>query len=96
MLAAQINFNIFPDDGLIINNNISITNTLHGHPNGANSYKINIDGKVIAYSTDCEHPEGLNKNVIENAKNSDILIHDAQYHGSELKKYKGCVFWCGF
>ncbi len=89
MLAAQIHFNIFPDDGLTIKDNISITSTLHGHPNGANSYKINIDGKVIAYSTDCEHPEGLNKNVIENAKNSDILIHDAQYHGSELKKYKG-------
>jgi|TARA_Y100000996_G_C22532233_1_gene646971 phosphoribosyl 1,2-cyclic phosphodiesterase len=90
MLQADINLNIFPNDGLIIKNNIKITSALHGHPNGANSYKIAIGDKIIAYSTDCEHPtHTLNKNIIENAQNSDILIHDAQYHGSELNKYKG-------
>ena len=31
----------------------------------------------------------MNKNIIENARNADILIHDAQYHGYELEKYKG-------
>ena len=89
MLAATINLNIFPEDGLPINDKISISSSLHGHPNGANSYKINVNDKIIAYSTDCEHPKELNKNIIENAKNSDILIHDAQYHNSELEKYKG-------
>ena len=89
MLQADMNLNLFPENGLKIKENINIESTLHGHPNGANSYKIIIGDKVIAYSTDCEHPEKLNKNVIENARNSDILIHDAQYHGSELNKYKG-------
>ena len=89
MLQADMNLNLFPENGLEIKENINIESTLHGHPNGANSYKIIIGDKVIAYSTDCEHPEKLNKNVIENARNSDILIHDAQYHGSELNKYKG-------
>jgi len=90
MLQAKINLNNFPDEGLIINDYISIDHTLHGHPNGANSYRITIGDKIIAYSTDCEHPsEGLNKNIIENAKNSDILIHDAQYHNHELDKYRG-------
>ena len=90
MLDADINLNIFPDEGLKIKENITITSSLHGHPNGANSYKIKIADKIIAYSTDCEHPaEHLNKNIIENARNADILIHDAQYHGYELEKYKG-------
>ena len=89
MLKADINLKVFPEHGLIINDNISIENSLHRHPNGANSYKINIHNKIIAYSTDCEHPDELNKNIIENAKNSDILIHDAQYHNSELSQYKG-------
>ena len=89
MLEAKINLNNFPEEGLVIKDNISIDSCLHGHPNGANSYKININDKAIAYSTDCEHPKELNKNIIENAKNSDILIHDAQYHNSELEKYKG-------
>ena len=89
MLEADINLNVFPEEGLAIKDDISITSSLHGHPNGANSYKINIKDKIIAYSTDCEHPKELNKNIIENAKNSDILIHDAQYHDSELEKYKG-------
>jgi len=90
MLEANINLNDFPDHGLIINDNISIQSSLHGHPNGANSYRINMHGKTIAYSTDCEHPvDKLNKNVIENARNSDILIHDAQYHSHELSKFRG-------
>ena len=89
MLEANINLNNFPDHGLIVNDNISIESCLHGHPNGANSYKIKIHNKIIAYSTDCEHPDELNENIIENAKNSDILIHDAQYHDNELEKYKG-------
>ena len=90
MLNAKINLNTFPNDELIISDEIRIKFTLHGHPNGANSYRIMIGNSVIVYSTDCEHPSThLNKHVIENAQNADILIHDAQYTDEELPAHKG-------
>ena len=45
MLEANINLNVFPEENLTIKDDISITSSLHGHPNGANSYKINIKDK---------------------------------------------------
>ena len=90
MLNAKINTSLFPNDELVISDDIRIKFTLHGHPNGANSYRIEIGNNVIIYSTDCEHPIGhLNHHVIENANNSDILIHDAQYTNEELSSHKG-------
>ena len=90
MLNAKINLNRFPDSKLDLENNISISSIKHGHPNGANSYRLQIGGKIIVYSTDCEHPEeGLNPNVIKLAQNADLLIHDAQYTEEELQSHKG-------
>ena len=90
MLNAKIDLFNFPNDELIISDDNRIKFTLHGHPNGANSYRIEIGNNIIVYSTDCEHPtDHLNHHVIENARNADILIHDAQYTDDELPAHKG-------
>ena len=90
MLNATINLHEISQKEIFIDDNIKVTFTLHGHPNGANTYRFNIDGTVIVYATDCEHPsDTLNENVIEQAKNADILIHDAQYTNQELPEHKG-------
>ena len=90
MMNAKISFGTFPDKKLIIREGLEVFSSLHGHPNGANSYKIKINDKIIVYTTDCEHPaEKLNHNVIEFAKNADVLIHDAQYTNEELSSHKG-------
>jgi phosphoribosyl 1,2-cyclic phosphodiesterase len=90
MMNADILFHTFPDEGLKIRDGLEVTSSLHGHPNGANSYRINIDGKIIVYTTDCEHPvDQLNHNVIDFANDADILIHDAQYTNDELPSHKG-------
>ena len=89
-LQADISFIDLDENDIIINNDTTISNSLHAHPNGAYSIKIKILDKILTYSTDCEHPkEGLNQNVINFAEESDILIHDAQYTPEDLKKYKG-------
>ena len=90
MLNAKIHLNEVSEKEIFIDDNIKVTFTLHGHPNGANTYRFNIDGVIIVYATDCEHPsDGLNQNVIEQSKNADILIHDAQYTTQELPNHKG-------
>ena len=90
MMAAKINFYAFPDNSLKINNNTSIKCTLHGHPNGANSYRVEYKNKIIVYSTDCEHPaRNLNPNIISIAKDADIFIHDSHFTNEELPAHKG-------
>ncbi len=90
MLNAKIDIKTFPNDELIISDEIKVKFTLHGHPNGANSYRIEIGNSVIVYSTDCEHPTShLNHHVINNAMDADLLIHDAQYTDKELPAHKG-------
>ena len=49
-----------------------------------------IGDVVVVYCTDIEHPENhLDPNVIEIARNADVLIKDAQFTDEELPSHKG-------
>ena len=90
MYQAQLNLHTFPEEGIQISDSIQISAQIHGHPNGANSYRIDLGDKSIVYSTDIEHPEThLNPNVIDIAKNADILIKDSQFTDDQLLAHKG-------
>ena len=90
MYQAKINLDIFPKSGVQISDSITITAIRHTHPNGANSYRLEIDGHVIVYCTDIEHPEGrLSQNVIDFAKDADVFINDAHFTDKELPAHKG-------
>ena len=90
MLLAEVNFIDLNDDILNINEKISIEHTEHPHPNGATSFKININDFSILYTTDCEHDNDvLNENVVNISKNSNIIIHDSHFMVEDLKNHKG-------
>ena len=90
MLSANINFNHYSSDPINITNNVKVITSPHGHPGGASSIRVEIDRFSVTYVTDCEHPVShLNQNVIDIAKNTDILIHDAQYTPEQLPNHKG-------
>ena len=73
-----------------ISDSVIISACKHGHPNGANSYRIELGDKVIVYSTDLEHPDAqLNPNVIDIARDADVLIMDAQFTDEQLPAHKG-------
>ena len=89
-LPANLSFIAMDENPIKISESTQVLNNLHAHPNKAYSIKLNIDGKIITYITDCEHPKDhLNQNVIEFASNSDILIHDAQYTLEDLVLHTG-------
>ena len=89
MLEAKINFIELNNKSTWVNN-IKVSCSEHIHPNGATSYKIEIDDYKIVYSTDCEHPdEILNNDVVNFAKDSDILIHDSHFTPNDLKLHSG-------
>ena len=90
MMSAKINFNHYSSEAINITSNIKVLTSPHGHPGGASSIRLEIDRFSVTYVTDCEHPSShLNQNVIDIAKNTDLLIHDAQYTPEQMPDHKG-------
>ena len=64
------------------------------HPlNGVMLYRVHYQNKSFVYATDIEQQEGGYPEIIEFARDADLLIHDAQYLHSEyvsrIKPRKG-------
>ena len=90
MYQATFNLHTFPKEGVKISDSVSISSGLHGHPNGAYTYRLKINDTIIVYCTDIEHPENsLNPNTIKIAKDADVLIKDAQFTDEQLSAHKG-------
>jgi phosphoribosyl 1,2-cyclic phosphodiesterase len=87
-MAAQFEFLLLEKASEIFNRT-RVTAQKHQHPGGAYSYKFERNGKSMVISTDIEHGEQLDKNIIDFARNADLLIHDAQYTKEQLEKHRG-------
>ena len=85
-LLLEDNSHVFnPPDGIPV----KVTAVEHNHPGGAFSYRYERDGCSIVISTDIEHGDTLNEDIVELAHGADILIHDGQYSNDELALKKG-------
>jgi len=51
----------------------------YAHPGGVFAYRITWRGKSVVYATDTEGYVGTDKRLVKFAKDTDLLIHDAQY-----------------
>ena len=51
----------------------------YAHPGGVFVYRITWHGKSIVYATDTEGYVGTDKRLVKFAKDTNVLIHDAQY-----------------
>jgi phosphoribosyl 1,2-cyclic phosphodiesterase len=68
---------------------IIIQTSRHNHPGNAYGYRVTEGATTVVYCTDVEHGNGIDPNVVNLARNADLLIHDAQYTPEELKGKKG-------
>jgi ribonuclease BN (tRNA processing enzyme) len=59
------------------------------HPGGGTVYRLEEKGKSIVYATDYEYYEDKVGELIEFAKDCDLLLFDAQYTEEELEKRRG-------
>jgi phosphoribosyl 1,2-cyclic phosphodiesterase len=66
-----------------------VTAQKHKHPGGAYSYRIERKGKVLVISTDIEHGDQIDPQLIRFAEGADLLVHDAQYTAEELQTRRG-------
>lgn len=89
-IKSELIFHEIEDSNFSLTQNLNVSSQVHGHPNGALSFRLHVDGLSLTYITDCEHGEDeCNPNLIELAKETDILIHDAHFLPDELERFKG-------
>jgi phosphoribosyl 1,2-cyclic phosphodiesterase len=51
----------------------------YAHPGGVYVYRVTWRGKSVVYATDTEGYVGTDRKLAQFAKDTDVLIHDAQY-----------------
>ncbi len=60
------------------------------HPGGATGYRVEWQGKSVAYITDTEHrPDELDANVLRLIEGVDVMIYDATYTDAEYVVHAG-------
>ena len=89
-MGATIEFHQSEEDSLPLEY-VTVTALKHNHPGDAYSYRIEEKhgGKVLVFCTDIEHGDDIDPQIVELARNADLLIHEAQYTPDELTTHKG-------
>jgi phosphoribosyl 1,2-cyclic phosphodiesterase len=74
---------------------VIVENAKLNHPGEAIGYRVSWRGHSAAYITDTEHfPDRLDENVMQLAKNADVMIIDATYTDEEYhSKTSSKVSW---
>jgi phosphoribosyl 1,2-cyclic phosphodiesterase len=85
ILQARIDYTDFPSGTTLQPApDITIKTAPLNHPNGATGYRIECQGKVIAYITDTEHrPSELDRNILGLVDHADVMIYDSTYTDAE-------------
>ena len=59
------------------------------HPDGCMLFRISHGGKSLVYATDYEHEESSFERLAAFARDTDLLLYDAQYSEEEYPRFKG-------
>ncbi len=88
-LSSKIEFKVLVDNQIRIGNTGFMARKLV-HPNGVLGYRIEDDKHSVCIATDCEHPSDgtIDRNLLELARNVDVLIFDGQYTPQEYAPHK--------
>jgi phosphoribosyl 1,2-cyclic phosphodiesterase len=90
IFAARIKFTDFaPGEVLKPHPGIRLRTAVLNHPNGATGYRLEYDGKSVAYITDTEHhPDELDRKILDLVDGADVMIYDATYTDAEYPAHK--------
>ena len=61
------------------------------HPGGNLGYRVECNGKSVVYATDVEHGCEKDQQLVEFARDADVLIIDAMYTEDEYRGRKGAA-----
>jgi phosphoribosyl 1,2-cyclic phosphodiesterase len=88
-MGAQFEFLSYGDKETIYGANVTVTPQHHLFKGGSYGLRIEDKAASLVVCTDVEHIDGIDENIVNLAKDADLLIHDGQYTEEEYKKYKG-------
>ncbi len=84
IMGAQLEFHDIQIGQVVQIGEVKVENALLNHPGEAVGYRVSWRGYVAAYITDTEHfPDRLDENVLELARDADVMIYDATYTDDE-------------
>src|SRR5260370_34118433 len=85
IFSAKIEFHDFSaGESFHPHSGIPLRTGMLNHPNRATGYRIEHNGKAVAYITDTEHEQGrLDSNVLQLVAHAELMIYDATYTDEE-------------
>jgi len=91
-LSAKLEFNVVTKSQIQVGPAL-VTYSLLNHPGGCTAFKITEQDKSLIFMTDNElsapHPTISKEQLTEFCRNTDLLIHDAQFTPRELAQKPG-------
>lgn len=88
-LAAEVTFHQIPEAGISLEG-ARITHHPVDHSEDNYAYRIEHEGKALAFATDHEaRDRPRNVEVCDFVKGADLLVHDAQWTAEEYPKHVG-------
>jgi len=88
-MGAQFEFLSYGNKETFFGADVTATPQYHHYIGGSYGFRIEDEGLSLVVCTDIEHINGIDENIVNLAKDADLLIHDGQYTADEYKKYKG-------
>ncbi len=86
-LPAELRYHILPDQMEL--GDITVT-TIDGiHPGGVKLIRLQCGGKAVVFATDCTLSDELYTQVVDFAKDCDLLLCDGQYSAAEWTARSG-------
>jgi len=90
IFSAKIEFHDFSaGESFHPHSGITLRTGMLNHPNRATGYRIEHNGKAVAYITDTEQDAGrLDNNVLQLVDRADVMIYDATYTDEEYPTHR--------
>jgi phosphoribosyl 1,2-cyclic phosphodiesterase len=88
-MGAQFEFLTYGSKETIFGALVTSAPQHHLHEGGSYGFRIDDESVSLVICTDVEHINGIDPNIVNLARNADLLIHDGQYTSNEYKKFKG-------
>lgn len=88
-MGAQFEFSTFGDRESFYGAMVTTVAQHHLHVGGSYGFRVEDEGVSLVVCTDLEHMDGIDQNIVNLARNADLLIHDGQYTAEEYEKFKG-------
>jgi phosphoribosyl 1,2-cyclic phosphodiesterase len=90
IFTAKLDFNDFTaGESLTPHVGMTLFTGPLNHPNRATGYRLECDGKAVAYITDTEHEPGrLDRNILKLIDRADVMIYDSTYTDEEYPTHR--------